>query len=237
LSDRIACERPRCPVPAAPPRAASWPLGRWVDAKVAAPVVMTDKERARRTQAEIREGEAMQRLARIRWPDRFRCPKCRLVRFQLLRRRGWWLCRVCRYQCSVTAGTILHRSRVPSSKWVAAVELLGRRFVEFTAPQLQQERQRAGFLEVTPWTVQKKLQLGSFDTAVRIVRLFEQAVMAMPLAQFGGLRRITLNDFFQALLRPVTDAPPVVKRHRFRKWPKRIVARSKKVSVVRKSLR
>lgn len=100
------------------------------------------------------------------------------------------------------------------------MELLGERFSGLTASQLQQERQQEGFLEAKPWMLQKQLQLGSFDTAVRIMRVFEEAVRAMPLDAFGRFRRIRLDDFFEALLQPAADAPLIVICRNYRKRPR-----------------
>jgi hypothetical protein len=91
---------------------------------------------------------------------------------------------------------------MPASKWVAAGQLLAKELRHSTVRQLAAERQRDGFLELKPWAVMKQLQLGSFDTAVRLIRLLEEAVRHMPLDGFGGLQRITFDDLLRALLRP-----------------------------------
>lgn len=58
-------------------------------------------------------------LEQKRWPEGFVCPKCG-------HRHGWRLsngryqCSSCRRQTSVTAGTVLHRSHVPLTKWFLA---------------------------------------------------------------------------------------------------------------------
>lgn len=59
-------------------------------------------------------------LARLRWPDGFRCPRCGCPdAWQTA--GGLWLCQSCRRKTSVTAGTIFHRSRLPLTDWFAAV--------------------------------------------------------------------------------------------------------------------
>src|SRR5665811_1899802 len=52
-----------------------------------------------------------------RWPEGFRCPRCGSQRATALRRRLLWQCSTCRYQASVTAGTVLHRTRTPLHLW------------------------------------------------------------------------------------------------------------------------
>ena len=62
-------------------------------------------------------------LARLRWPEGFRCPVCGGD-------RAWqtstqhWKCVGCGRKTSVTAGTIFHRTRTPLSTWFAAVWLV-----------------------------------------------------------------------------------------------------------------
>jgi transposase-like protein len=62
-------------------------------------------------------------LARLRWPEGFRCPVCGGD-------RAWqtstahWKCAGCGRKTSVTAGTIFHRTRTPLSTWFAAIWLV-----------------------------------------------------------------------------------------------------------------
>jgi transposase-like protein len=66
------------------------------------------------------EDACLEYLARLRWPDGFRCPRCG-------HSKGWqirtalWECAACRYQTSVTAGTIFHRTRKPLTLWFRAI--------------------------------------------------------------------------------------------------------------------
>src|SRR3989304_4739626 len=50
-------------------------------------------------------------LARCRWPDGYRCPRCGHGQAFELPRRGLWQCKGCGHQTSVTAGTVLHPTR------------------------------------------------------------------------------------------------------------------------------
>jgi transposase-like protein len=56
-------------------------------------------------------------LAACRWPDGFRCPRCGHDEAFVLPRRRLWQCKSCAYQVSVTAGTILHRTRTSLLTW------------------------------------------------------------------------------------------------------------------------
>ena len=59
-------------------------------------------------------------LAQLRWPDGFVCPRCQAgpVRAST---RPRMICTACRYQASVTAGTIFQGSRQPLTLWCRAI--------------------------------------------------------------------------------------------------------------------
>lgn len=59
-----------------------------------------------------------------RWPDGFRCPRCGSDRYYVTETRGLMDCGGCRYQVSATAGTAMHRTRLPLSKWLLAAYLI-----------------------------------------------------------------------------------------------------------------
>jgi transposase-like protein/predicted RNA-binding Zn-ribbon protein involved in translation (DUF1610 family) len=59
-------------------------------------------------------------LAKLRWPNGFVCPKCGGVKMWNTR-RGLLLCADCRYQVSVTAGTIFQDTRKPLTMWFRAI--------------------------------------------------------------------------------------------------------------------
>ena len=63
-------------------------------------------------------------LVETRWPDGFRCPACGADGAWVLGQRRLWECRSCRRQTSVTAGTVLHRSRLPLTSWFTAAYLV-----------------------------------------------------------------------------------------------------------------
>jgi transposase-like protein len=59
-------------------------------------------------------------LARLRWPDGFVCPRCQ-SQDSWQASRGRWVCRACRYQGTVTAGTIFQDTRLPLRLWFHAI--------------------------------------------------------------------------------------------------------------------
>lgn len=63
-------------------------------------------------------------LTALRWPDRVTCPRCSEAKTSRIAKRNQFDCDACRYQFSVTAGTIFNDSHLPLWKWFLAVYLL-----------------------------------------------------------------------------------------------------------------
>jgi len=79
----------------------------------------------RQFQLEFATEEACQTyLAACRWPDGFRCFRCRHDRGYLIAKRRLWQCAGCRHQVSVTSGTILHSTKTPLTLWFWAAYLM-----------------------------------------------------------------------------------------------------------------
>jgi len=74
-----------------------------------------------------------------RWPDGFRCPACGSERATELPRRLLWQCAACRHQVSVTAGTVLHKTRTPLHLWFWAAYLTSTGTPGISALQLQRQ--------------------------------------------------------------------------------------------------
>jgi len=64
-------------------------------------------------------------LQHLRWPAGVECPRCdEHDRLPWLDSRDKWHCYSCRYQFSVTAGTLFHSSHLPLWKWFVSVQLM-----------------------------------------------------------------------------------------------------------------
>jgi transposase-like protein len=64
-------------------------------------------------------------LQALRWPGGVECPRCdESDRLLWLDSREKWHCYSCRYQFSVTAGTLFHSSHLPLWKWFVSVQLM-----------------------------------------------------------------------------------------------------------------
>lgn len=71
------------------------------------------------------EETCIQALFETKWPGGFLCPKCTNQHYYLIltRRLPLYECSLCHAQTSITAGTIMERSRTPLKRWFQAIFL------------------------------------------------------------------------------------------------------------------
>lgn len=68
------------------------------------------------------ENACIDYVAKLRWPKGFSCPSCGFnTEKPSLMGRGLFLCRECKWQTSVTAGTLLHGTHKPLRTWFLAM--------------------------------------------------------------------------------------------------------------------
>ena len=70
------------------------------------------------------EARCRELLARLRWPEGVICPRCKSKTISRLFTQSKYECSDCRYQFSVTAGTVFNDSHLPLEIWFMAVLLL-----------------------------------------------------------------------------------------------------------------
>lgn len=99
-------------------------------------------------------------LATCRWPDGFVCPRCGHRQAYELDMPRLWQCAGCRYQASVTAGTILHRTKTPLTVW-------------FWAAYLMTTDKRG----LSALLLQRQLGLGNYETAWMMLHKFRRAMV------------------------------------------------------------
>ena len=63
-------------------------------------------------------------LEALRWPDEVVCPRCQSDKISQIVKRNQFDCDACRYQFSVTAGTVFNDSHLPLWKWFLCTYLL-----------------------------------------------------------------------------------------------------------------
>jgi len=95
-------------------------------------------------------------LVSCRWPDGYRCPRCGSQSAALLAGRRLWQCSACRYQVSVTAGTVLHKTHTPLHLWFWAAYLMSTPTPGLSAVQLQRQLGLSRY--ETAWTMLHKLR-------------------------------------------------------------------------------
>lgn len=90
------------------------------------------------------DDKAREALEAIRWPDGAYCPHCgnldqeKIAKGQgKAHRAGLYYCAACNGQFTVTVGTVMERSKIPLSKWLLAMHLMGASKKGMSALQLQ----------------------------------------------------------------------------------------------------
>ena len=109
-------------------------------------------------------------LEAIRWKSGFVCPGCGEADRALRGSRGRWICRHCRHQSTVTAGTILQKTRMPLRHWLAGVWYI--------------VNQKQG---VNALGLQRVLGLGSYQTAWAMLHRLRRAMIRPGRERLHGL--------------------------------------------------
>ena len=91
-----------------------------------------------------------------RWPEGFVCPGCGGRNAGAETRRHLWICTACGRQTSVTAGTVMHATRLPLRTWFWAAYLVSTFHPGVSAKQLQ--RQLGIGCHETAWAMLHKLR-------------------------------------------------------------------------------
>src|ERR1700685_355395 len=100
-------------------------------------------------------------LFKRRWPESFVCPGCGERRAALLKTRTrFYQCLDCGRQTSVTAGTIMHRSKLPLTAWFWAADLMTTHSNGMSARQLEDQ---LGVTYKTAWLLTQKLRRTMVD--------------------------------------------------------------------------
>ena len=113
------------------------------------------------------EQACIEYLALLRWPEGYRCSKCGCQEsYQLRVRPRVFMCSACNHQESVTAGTILHRTKLPLLMWFWAAYLLIQDKRGISAKQLSRE---LNLRYATAWTMLHKLRRALFEKQDRLL--------------------------------------------------------------------
>lgn len=108
-------------------------------------------------------------LVAMRWPGGWVCPRCARRQAWVVR-RDLWRCGACRYESSVTAGTIFQDSHLPLSTWFRAI--------------WQVVSQKNG---ISALGLQRVLGLGSYKTAWAMLHKLRRAMIRPGRDRLGGV--------------------------------------------------
>src|SRR4051794_4094719 len=95
-------------------------------------------------------------LFACRWPDGFVCPRCRGRKGWLVSARTLRECAGCHRQTSLTAGTVLHKTRLPLQQWFWAAYFMTTGTPGISAVQLQRQLGLSRY--ESAWTMLHKLR-------------------------------------------------------------------------------
>ena len=76
-------------------------------------------------------------LELLRWRGEVKCSRCKGDKISRIQKRGQFDCDSCRYQFSVTSGTMFQDSHIPLPKWFAAIYLMCESKKGISASQLK----------------------------------------------------------------------------------------------------
>jgi transposase-like protein len=101
-------------------------------------------------------------LFQKRWPNGFVCPECGGAKgWELGTKKFTWECAACGRQTSVTAGTVMHRSKVALRTWFLAAHLMATHSNGLSALQMQAHLGLGSYK--TAWLLCHKLRRAMVD--------------------------------------------------------------------------
>ncbi|TLS49031.1 IS1595 family transposase [Paenibacillus antri] len=116
----------------------------------------------------MEQAELVALFFRRRWPNGFVCPSCGHGAYYTISTRQLPLyeCRLCGHQTSVTAGTVMAKTRTPLAKWAAAIELLA----STNGVNAKQLADLIGVKHKTAWLMLRKFRqaIGEVEDAFKL---------------------------------------------------------------------
>ena len=110
------------------------------------------------------ERSAREYLEKEMWNGKPVCPHCESERITTLKKDGVYRCKECRMDFTVRGGTIMHKSRLPLTKWILAMCLIYTEKNGITSVKLSKE---LGITQKTAWLLLKKIRKDYGDTVGR----------------------------------------------------------------------
>jgi len=110
----------------------------------------------------LNEEACFEYLVKMRWPEGFICPECGHTEYYFITKRKLFQCQKCRFQTSVTSGTIFHKLRQPLLKLFWAVYLVSTSKKGFSALELQRKLEIKAYN--TAWLLLHKIREAMFSS-------------------------------------------------------------------------
>jgi len=85
------------------------------------------------------EEDARRFIEKARWPEGIICPRCQRKDIHRFKRRNQVRCRSCRYDFSLTVGTIFHKTHISLRKWLLVVHMMTESKKGVSACQIQRQ--------------------------------------------------------------------------------------------------
>jgi len=161
-------------------------------------------------------------LVRLRWPKGVICPKCSSEKISRVYERGTFDCDNCRYQFSVTAGTMLHDSHLPLTTWFYVTYVMCESKKGISANQIKRmfgisyktawylcHRIRAAMLEVAPEKLGGTVEIDETYVAGKKRRWRPKGHVSVVIGirqRNGDLRMIRAEDAKSATVREIINA-------------------------------
>lgn len=120
-------------------------------------------------------------LEQVRWPDGFVCPKCGIADepYRNASRPLVFECRSCRHQARLTAGTMMHRTKIPLRYWFWAAYLFSAQTSGFSALELK-----------------KQLGINRYETAYMLLRKLRAGTTRPRAEKIGGEHSVEFDVAF-----------------------------------------
>jgi transposase-like protein len=109
------------------------------------------------------EDKCRRYLEALRWPDGIECPRCKSDKISRIVKRNQFDCDSCRYQFSVTAGTIFNDSHLPLWKWFLATYVICESKKGISANQL---KRMIGVSYKTAWYLAHRIRAAMTDASI-----------------------------------------------------------------------
>jgi hypothetical protein len=146
------------------------------------------------------EGACLLYLEKMRWPNGFICEQCSAIGepFRFSARPRVLTCRSCRHDASITAGTVMHRSKTSPHIWFWAAYLVAAQTPGVSALELQ-----------------KRLGIKRYETAFQLLHKLRAIMVRPDRDKIGAIWPVELDIVFvggkhKSGIQGKTDQTPVI---------------------------